>query len=88
MGAPVPAGSRALPKLDVFPTPGPVPEQMQPLIEIAQRTVRGLVPEAMERGREEERSVGLKMEPITIASIEIEPLYSPQETGAKKHESR
>jgi hypothetical protein len=85
---PASAQSRALPKLDVFPSPSPSTEQMQALIEIAQRNAKEIVPEETERGSADEKPAALKVEPITIARIEIAPLYPLPDANAKQVEGR
>jgi hypothetical protein len=65
--------AEALPKLDVFPTPDSMAEPIQELAAVSQhsRVVAGLG----ETSSEPEPPAGLKVEPITIARIEIAPLY-------------
>jgi hypothetical protein len=85
---PASAQSTALPKLDVFPSPSPSTEQMQALSEIAQRDPREIMPDQTEGEPEKKQPAALKVEPITIARIEIEPLYPLPDANAKKVEGR
>ncbi len=71
-----------LPKLDVFPAPAHVPEPVRELAELSQHRkvdVSGLT----DLDFQGKPPAELKVEPITIATIEINPLF-PLPDGTKK----
>jgi hypothetical protein len=80
---PAPGRRPALPKLDVFPSPSSPTEQMQALLEVAQQDPNAMMREQTEDDPKKPPTA-LKVEPITIASIEIEPLYPLPDRSAEK----
>ena len=86
--APASGGRPTLPKLDVFPSPSPSTEQMQALLDVAQQDPKSMMSEQAEDDSDKKQPVALKVEPITIAKIEIAPLYPLPERDAKKVEGR
>jgi hypothetical protein len=64
--------ARELPKLDVFPTPSPVSKPMQELAAVSRQS--GAAAELAKTSSEPEPPAELKVEPLTIAQIEIAPL--------------
>lgn len=64
--------ARELPKLDVFPTPSPVPKPLQELAAVSRQS--GPAAGLAETSSEPEPPAELKIEPLTIARIEIAPL--------------
>ena len=79
---PLARGPEPLPKLDVFPAPAQVPEPVRELAELSHR--RGVdVSGLTNLDFQGKPPAELKIEPITIATIEIKPLF-PLPDSAKK----
>jgi hypothetical protein len=62
-----------LPKLDVFPTPSPIAEPVRVLAAIT--LPQGVATDLAESPAEQTPPAELRVEPITIAQIEIAPLF-------------
>jgi hypothetical protein len=71
-----------LPKLDVFPTPTQVPESVRELAELSRR--QGEISGMTESRLQGKPPTELKVEPITIATIVIEPVFPLPDDAGKK----